>query len=135
MSSLGDLDKLEGDPQNHAFVEVIRMAKRLREAWDQRDQRLREWYLFELRRWFHEETNPGEKGPPDLNPFEMAIYYLQRNSDRARHCENADCPSPYFFATSRKPQKYCSSICAGPAKREAKMRWWNAHPEAHKKGQ
>jgi hypothetical protein len=134
MAEHGDIPELKGKPEDHAFVEVARMAKRLREAWDERDQRVREWRLFELRKDFHTETKPSDYGPPPLTAFEQAMFYFQRNWDTARHCENADCPSPYFFAKSRKPQKYCSPICAGPAKRAAKLRWWNEHPEAHPKG-
>jgi hypothetical protein len=129
----GDIPPLESDPVHSTLTGLIRTAKRLQRVWDERDQRIREWYLFELRREFRDETNPEEKGPPPLNPFEWTLYYFQRNWDRARHCENPDCPAPYFLSRDRKPQKYCSPICAGPAKTAAKLRWWNEHPEAHKK--
>jgi hypothetical protein len=133
MANKGDIPPRDGDPALDAFLEVTRMAKRLREAWDERDQRVREWRLFELRRDFQWETTPEEKGAPALTPFEWTMYYFQRNWDRARYCENPDCPAHYFFSKARKPQKYCSSICAGPAKRAAKLRWWNSHPELHQK--
>jgi hypothetical protein len=102
---------------NYAFT--------LRYAWDEPDQRLREWIIYDLRRIFHDTTDPEHKGqPPALTPFERAMFYFQRNANRARHCANADCPAPYYFARSNKPQRYCDSKCAGPAKREAKRKWW-----------
>jgi hypothetical protein len=96
----------------------------LRQAWDEPDQRIRDWRIYELRRKFHEETNPDRKGePPSLTPFEQAMFHFQRIAGRARHCPNPTCSTPYFLAT-KKGQKYCSEPCAIPAQREAKRRWW-----------
>jgi hypothetical protein len=41
-------------------------------------------------------------------------------------CLNAECPAPYFFP-SRRGQKYCSEVCAGPAQRLFKKTWWRKH--------
>lgn len=132
----GELEMpLKHSPEVYALTEISRLAKRFRGAWKERDQRVREWCLFEVRKAFHGETEPANYEPPAFTPFEQAIFHFQRNWDRVRYCENATCPAHYFFGKHRKPQKYCSSICAGPAKKEAKLRWWNAHPEAHKKKQ
>ena len=46
------------------------------------------------------------------------------HADRFGSCRNPGCPAPYFFAR-RHDQRYCSSVCAGPAKRAAKLRWWH----------
>lgn len=124
----------------------------LRKAWDAKDARHRDWYLFEMRRSYRDlmiEAEGGPKNrvfehpahgdvpaitvtelderleePPPITPIEAAISYLQtRIGDRAKHCNGPDCVAPYFIARKRW-QKYCSEICAGPATRESKRRWW-----------
>ena len=120
-----DQRELSADPEKYSLMSVLMMARKLRKEWKEPDQRIREWGLNDLRREFHRETDPSAEGPPPLTPFEQAIIYLERHWDRARFCGNVECPTPYFFAKTRKPQKYCGSKCAGPAKREAKRRWWN----------
>jgi len=47
-------------------------------------------------------------------------------ADRLAFCMNTKCPAPYFLF-KRRDQKYCSDICATPAKRAAKLRWWHEH--------
>jgi hypothetical protein len=60
-----------------------------------------------------------------LTAFEAAMFYLQTKLiDKLRRCPNATCPAPYFFAT-KKGQKFCSTVCAEPAQRESKRKWWN----------
>jgi hypothetical protein len=60
-----------------------------------------------------------------LTPFEAAMFHLQTKLvDKPRRCPNATCPAPYFFAT-KKGQKFCSTVCAEPAQRESKRKWWN----------
>lgn len=66
------------------------------------------------------------KPPPQLTPFEQVMVHFQRIGENARHCPNPECPAPYFFAR-RRQQRYCSEVCAEPAQREAKRRWWNAN--------
>jgi hypothetical protein len=62
-----------------------------------------------------------------LTPFEAAMFHLQTQlTDKLRRCPNPTCPAPYFFAT-KKGQKFCSTVCAEPAQREAKRKWWNEH--------
>ena len=130
----GELETpLKFTPEEYALTEIARLARRLQEAWKEPDMRVREWRLFELRKRFQGETDPANYDPPDFTPFEQAIFHFQQNWDRARFCENPKCPAHYFFGKDRKPRTYCSPICAGPAKKEAKLRWWNAHPELHRK--
>ncbi len=47
-------------------------------------------------------------------------------ADRLAFCMNPKCPASYFLA-KRRDQKYCSNICATPAKRAAKLKWWHEH--------
>ncbi len=62
--------------------------------------------------------------PPPSSPFEATLFHFQTViADRAKHCQNPECPAPYFIAAKRW-QKYCSEECAGPALRESKRRWW-----------
>jgi hypothetical protein len=55
-----------------------------------------------------------------------------QNRPRARYCANPECPAPYFFV-KRKNQRYCSEICAAPAQRELKRKWWAKHGEDWRK--
>lgn len=48
-------------------------------------------------------------------------------------CRNQECPAPYFLA-KRRDQKYCSDICATPAKRASKLRWWHENPGKKPRG-
>jgi hypothetical protein len=51
------------------------------------------------------------------------VFAIIRASNMLAVCENPDCPAPFFVAV-KAVQRYCSSSCAAPAKRAAKMRWW-----------
>jgi hypothetical protein len=98
---------------------------KLQRAWIARDDRHRDWHLYELRRKYRDttaESDPLE--PPKITPFEASIFYFQtRVGDKAKHCGHEDCPAPYFIAKKRW-QKFCSEACAGPANRESKRKWW-----------
>jgi hypothetical protein len=61
---------------------------------------------------------------PRICPFEAAVYWLQVNQKLMVYCEGPVCPAPYFFRTE-KGQKYCSPECADPARKQAKLKWWN----------
>ena len=63
------------------------------------------------------------------DPFELPAlltYCSLLCGDMLRVCRNRDCPAPYFVA-SRRDQRYCSTECAAPAKRAAKLRSWHKH--------
>lgn len=68
---------------------------------------------------------------PTICPFEAAVYWLQVHQRLMVYCEGPVCPAPYFFRIE-KGQKFCSPDCAGPARREAKLRWWNQSPNSPK---
>ena len=57
--------------------------------------------------------------PPALLAFASVFWHSQM-----RVCRNPDCPARYFIA-GRHDQKYCSDVCAAPAKRAAKLRSWH----------
>jgi hypothetical protein len=98
----------------------------LRKAWDAPNLRKKEWYLTDAEAFYH-RTALGIADPPEqATPLEAVMFHFKRNLDRALHCPNPDCPAPYFLAT-KKHQKFCSIVCAGPSQREAKRRWWNAN--------
>jgi hypothetical protein len=61
---------------------------------------------------------------PRICPLEAALYWLQSNQRLMLRCGGPMCAAPYFFRME-KGQKYCSGECADPARREAKLRWWN----------
>lgn len=68
---------------------------------------------------------------PRICPFEAAMYWLQLNQRLMLRCGGPDCAAPYFFRT-KKGQKFCSPECADPARRDAKLRWWNESPNSPK---
>lgn len=130
---------------------VARVQQFLRLAWDASEMREREWHIFAARHEFHSDTvympvvmekirkrveanepldeyrSPEEDAlrlsVPALTPFEQAMYHLQRIAKRMRHCQNPECPAPYFLAR-KKGQKYCCSKCSAPMQRAQKREWW-----------
>jgi hypothetical protein len=70
--------------------------------------------------------NPSEViNLPMPTPFEQILEYLIRFDVCTRLCANRECPASYFLPR-RRSQKYCSDVCALPAQREFKRRWWQA---------
>ena len=55
--------------------------------------------------------------------LQRALYYLLKESRRAKFCGNPDCQAPYFFG-SRSNSKYCSSDCTAAMVKQAKRDWW-----------
>jgi hypothetical protein len=111
----------------------------LRRGWDAPTQREREWYFREGESFGrHLTAKDAEKvewdnshmmycfvkPPAQPTPLEAVFHYLWRNVKHALHCANPECSVPYFFAT-KKSQKFCSAVCAEPARRESKLRWCN----------
>lgn len=62
---------------------------------------------------------------PTSLPTVLAIGCLY-HAHYLRICPNSDCRARYFIA-GRKDQKYCSPVCAEPAKLAAKRKWWNTN--------
>ncbi len=60
---------------------------------------------------------------PTICPFEAAVYWLQINQKLMVYCAGPVCAAVLF--RTEKGQKYCSPECADPARREAKLKWWN----------
>jgi len=62
--------------------------------------------------------------------FQRALYLLFRESWRARVCEKCDAK----FIARRAAQKYCTTDCSEEMQRELKLKWWDKHGEAWRKG-
>lgn len=122
---------------------VITLKLMLNDIWTEPDSRQKEWEVFVFRyalyKWadralttddlFKILSAPSKRfRVPPPTPFEQALTYLVKAGDRARYCANPECPAPYFFV-KRKNQRYCSEICAAPAQRELKRKWWAKHGE------
>jgi len=122
---------------------VVTLKRMLADLWTEPDARQKEWGVFAFRyalyKWgdntlagnnlfkiLYEPEKRFRVPPP--TPFEQALSHLVKAGDRARYCANPECPAPYFFVT-RKNQRYCSEICAAPAQRELKRKWWAEHGE------
>jgi hypothetical protein len=65
---------------------------------------------------------------PRVDRFLMVLLHALKNVHLLRYCANPKCKEPYFVAR-RGSQIYCSSPCAEPAQREAKLKWWREHGE------
>lgn len=141
----------DSDVATQHWEVVARVQQFLRLAWDASEMREREWHIFAARHEFHSDTvympkamerirkrveanqpldeymTPEEDAlrlsVPALTPFELAMYHLQRIAKRMRHCQNPDCPAPFFLAR-KKGQKYCCSKCSAPMQRALKRKWW-----------
>lgn len=57
------------------------------------------------------------------NDFRRAVYILFREGWRVKTCERCS----RRFVASKPMQRYCSTGCAGAAKRERNLRWWTKH--------
>lgn len=129
----------------NAWVATLKLM--LDDLWTEPDYRQKEWGVFAFRyalyKWgdnslrkvdffkiLYDPANRFRVPPP--TPFELALSYLIKAGDRARYCANPECPAPYFFVT-RKNQRYCSEICAAPAQRELKRKWWAEHGDEWRK--
>jgi hypothetical protein len=122
---------------------IVTLSQMLCNIWIEPDQRQKEWGLFAFRyalykyedesltteQLFGILMDPAKsfRIPPPA-PFEQALSYLVKAGNKARYCANPDCPAPFFFV-QRKNQRYCSEVCAGPAQRELKRKWWAEHGE------
>jgi hypothetical protein len=132
--------------QLEIFAPIARTT--LRRLWTEQDSRQRDWYFYRLRDahrqmirhleggyenadWGGEKTvqnlmSYALQEVPIISPFEAAMYWLQLNHTLMLYCGNPLCPAPYFLREEKaKKQKYCSPECANPARRAAKLRWWN----------
>ena len=129
----------------NAWVATLKLM--LGDLWTEPDYRQKEWGVFAFRyalyKWgdnslrkidlFKILYDPAKRfRVPPPTPFELALSYLVKAGDRARYCANPECPAPYFFV-KRKNQRYCSEICAAPAQRELKRKWWSEHGEEWRK--
>lgn len=122
---------------------IVTLMQMMHNLWIEPDPRQKEWGLFAFRYAlykYEDETltsnslfgillDPAKSFRiPPPTPFEQALSYLVKVGDKARYCANPECPAPYFFV-QRKNQRYCSEICAAPAQRELKRKWWAEHGE------
>jgi hypothetical protein len=140
--------------QLELFAELVRTT--LRRLWVEKDNRQRDWYCYRLRDvhrqmvrhlegWEERPIWGGSDTPvrltdyalqevPRVSPFEAAICWLQFNYRLMLHCANPLCDTPYFLRPEKsKRQDYCSPECADPARKAAKLKWWNEHRKNQRK--
>jgi hypothetical protein len=136
--------------EQNRVVENVRHF--LRNAWESKDPRSRDWNLFSARYVYEkahlkaaviggvqidasdrlaaeratESLYPVE--PPSNDPFHNAIYQLHITGavKRLRKCSWRECPEKYFIRAANKTTKqpYCSTACHGYALTEIKRVWW-----------
>jgi hypothetical protein len=61
--------------------------------------------------------------------FLQVLHRGREIAHRMRKCANPGCRHPFFIAR-RVTGKFCSKMCAAPAKQESKNRWWAKHGAA-----
>jgi len=121
---------------NSAWVQVLRDV--VRHLWKEPDVTQRQYIVFVIRYHFDSFVLEATTRPvvsdesPEPTRFEQALMFLVKAGRRARYCANPECPAPFFFL-KRKNQRYCSEVCAAPAQREMKRRWWVEHGPAWRK--
>lgn len=112
---------------------------RLRRIWIEQAFRERQWRMLALRYQFHSDLTDqtplerqwwGLDTIPPNDPLEQAMVYMDRHFERFRYCKNPECPAPFYISSTKKPTKFCSPVCASPAKREARLRWYHANQAA-----
>jgi len=139
--------------QLELFAPVVRTT--LCRLWVEKDARQRDWFCYRLRDahrqmvrylegWEEDTLWGGADTPkrltdyalqdvPRISPFEASIYWLQLNHTKMLRCANPLCEAPYFFRPEKsKRQTYCSPECADPARKGAKLKWWNENRKRHK---
>lgn len=139
--------RTEQVPREHleVFAPIVRTT--LCRLWKEPDARQRDWYCYRLRdahRQMIRHLEGWEEKPiwgeeletvnrltdyalqdvPRACPFEAAMFWLQLNCGLMLYCDGLLCGAPYFFRTEKR-QRYCSPECADPARRQAKLKWWN----------
>lgn len=143
--SFGSID---ADINLATVIELGHCRDLLRKAWTAPDKWHRDWYVDELRREWHKfypgpvqretwrtlETAEGAfpfpsleyaEVPPPSSRFEAIMFYFKTVvADRAKVCQAASCPAPYFIPRLHW-RKYCSIDCTREGKREAKLKWWH----------
>jgi hypothetical protein len=130
---------------------IVTVRHVLRRIWDTRDERLRDWLIFELRdayqrsrtrvshpvREFFEsmsDTNDLFGCVPEKTPFDAAMVHLQtRLAKRMLHCPDPACPAPYFFRNPKeKKTKSCSTLCGNYLRKQSKLRYYHDSPTSEK---
>ncbi len=113
------------------------LQRKVRNIWESPDVRTARWRTFCVQYSIYDHL-PVVAGTKDLDAppataLQQCLTYLSEHSDLLKRCGNPDCGvTPYFFAKKRK-QRYCSDLCAQPAQRAAKKRWWDEHGEVWRK--
>lgn len=118
--------------RNRKWDALVGPMLKIQLAIDAADERSRDWHLFQMRLYYFTVTNPKAVGVPPLTAFERAVYHFQRIAHKAKHCQNPECPAPYFLA-KKKGQKYCTEDCAADSQKEYKRKWWNENRGAGRK--
>jgi hypothetical protein len=129
-----------GEEKHEERSWLVQLRAIMQAIWTQPDARRREWNVAVLRTTLAEpplNQMSSRRRAGDLmalilpeplpeSPIERALDYLLKWHHKARHCENPQCPAPYFFGI-KASQRYCSETCAEHGQREAKRRWWDQH--------
>jgi len=119
---------VRGELISHVWV----LAGKLRPVWQEPTVRCRRWFIYEAQRCFHQALDRDNALEcPSPSKFADAMEYLYDHVDRLWHCINPNCydcqGTPWFIGKNAKPRTYCSLRCMGPARKEAKLKWWRRH--------
>jgi hypothetical protein len=112
------------DPRQGIMGTVLPVRNMIREGWDKPTPLEREVAMLGVYQYLRDKHRNVSH-----EPFLLVLLRAMHIADRMRHCENPECPAPYFIA-ARRSQKYCSEACALPAQKEFKRTWWADHGSA-----
>lgn len=77
---------------------------------------------------------PGDLAITAHDAFLQVLHRGAEIAKRMKLCRNRQCQYPFFLA-GRRTEKYCTQECAKPAKRAAKLKWWNKHSKKWRRDQ
>jgi hypothetical protein len=120
------------DPRSYSAVGLRDL---LRKVWREPTPREREGEvlraLMVLTLGLRRATPDPADTQKELN-VALALIQALKVADRMRVCTGPECHTPFFLARNRN-QKFCSTPCAAPSRRESKREWWAAERARRKK--
>jgi hypothetical protein len=135
--------ELSGEKRKKCLNGTREVGRRLRLAFEAKDEYERDWLLFEARHMnavYSSVLGPEMASRPDVvvmargTPLDRLLYIVQtRLSKYMAVCPRDDCKKKFYFRDpGRHGQKYCGQLCFENANREGKLRCYHTSPNSRK---
>jgi hypothetical protein len=82
------------------------------------------WISLERNGWRAVWTTKEKALKANPRSLPSVLAWSCINTDRLGFCRNAKCGAPFFLAR-RADQLFCTTECAWPAQKAAKLKWWH----------